>query len=163
MPSLGLSFPNQKTPVPCLLLANMPLSTMCLFTCGRSGGRSLPQSETAPSAEATPVGGQPTNEDLGTLQWPQGSRQGTGRKTAQSPPSSDKLHAPSKYPPDEKKREREKETKNQITFIGKASPALCAIAQILPHGFPTPFKGRALGECQAPCWLLCYYLFRVLF
>jgi hypothetical protein len=88
---------------------------------------------------------------LGHYDGPKVTGRGTGRKTVQSPPSSDKLHAPSKYPPDEKKkREREKETKSQITFIGKASPALCTIAQILPHGFPTPLQRESLGGMRLP-------------
>lgn len=103
VPSWGLSFPSQKMPMPCLPLANMPLSTVCLSTCGRSGGRSLPQSETARSAEAAPEGGQPTNVDLGTLQWPQGGRQGNWQKSC--PPQASFMLLPNTL---QMKKERER-------------------------------------------------------
>lgn len=133
--------------MPCLALANMPLSTMYLSTCGRSGGKSLPQSETALSAEATPVGGQPTNVDLGTLQWPQGGRQGNGQKNCPEP----KLHAPSKYPPDEKRKKKKKRRNEESNHIYKKS-----ISSRMRHSsnpapwLPHPLQRESLGAMRLP-------------
>lgn len=148
--------PTRRRLCPAFRWLTCPLSTLCLSICGRSGGRSLPQSETAHSAEAAPVGGQPTGVDLGTLQ---GGRQGTGQKknknTAQSPPSPDKLHAPPKYPLDEK-RKKERKRRRKKKRKGKSKLKLgqgCrkSISSLMCHSsnpapwLPGPLQRETLG------------------